>query len=552
MTSLFISSPILPNNIHNHSFIPTFRTYRLTTPSAPILTYRSIQASTSKPSSNQSVSSPSSKQYKPIPVHKTIPVLGFFIDNFITKQTYVKLAEKYGPLYQSDFLGLSIYNVNDLQTLTEIYKDTKTFSSASAYPPTFRKIFGEKAMFILDGENHFKKRSSVSAAFSSQLFPSYFEAIFATATSIWKQVSNDLKTNDSLKLEPYIKDHYLRLIVRITTGSDSIAVGSSTITFDTVRDLFFDITGGMFSPAFGPIWNKALRSRKTIIDAYIELIKDRLVRSADRIETVRSCGDDFASLVREKLKGGALDILTVAVALSPLKTGPGQTHDPEILEELAELVLLLWFAGFNTETAATLSAVMTMGLDRDIWNRLAEEQNSLRGTEMTIKQILRGMPLLESYMTEILRVYPPAVNAFRKTTKDTELLGHFIPKDSTLLLDLWASQAKDKDYPNAQTVQMDRFLEGFSKEKPKPPSIVTFGAVGGVHFCIGSAIAKMVVKTTLAVLVRDYDMTLKQGQSTEFASMPEFKPKSCVLLAGLEPRSVDTKKKVREEDVITS
>lgn len=493
---------------------------------------------------NDLVITPPPSQCKQTPVHKTIPIIGTFIDLFITKQTAPKLARKYGSVYKSNFLGLPVYNVNDINAITEICKDSETFTCNGASPPTFRKMLGKTSLFQLDGHKLAAKRLSIYSAFSPQLFPLYFESILSSAETLWSNISTDLQSNPTVKLDPYTRKHYLRLIVRISTGREDVG----SLSFEDLRKHFFQFNAALFSPQIGPIWNAGLRSRQILIDTYTNLIENMLEHSADKIDDLRSYGDDLAKMARQNIKGGSLDVLTVAVAMSPLKTGPGQTHDPEVVLELAELVLLLWFAGYTTQAVTSLSIMMTLGFEDEVRKRLIAEQDAIAekygNNEITIQQVNRDMPLLDSCVTEVLRMYPAAAAVFRKVSCDTSVDGHFIPKDSRILIDFWGAQRNEKYYENADEFKVDRFLSKDDTSKSNSPNIITFGSVGSAHFCMGASLTKVSLKATFATLLRHYDFGLDPKQTREYVPIPELRPKSFAVIERLERRKVEKKLEV--------
>lgn len=81
----------------------------------------------------------------------------------------------------------------------------------------------------------------------------------------------------------------------------------------------------------------------------------------------------------------------------------------------------------------------------------------------------------------------------------------------------------------------DRFLEKLGEAKP--PTILAFGAPGSPHSSVGLAIAKVLVKTTFAILLRDYKYTLKPGQRTDYEQTPDHVPASGVLVDSFERRN---------------
>lgn len=485
---------------------------------------------------NKSTESPPEPAYKKTPTHWRIPWISFLIEHFITKVTHSDLARKYGPVYITDFMGKSHYIVAEMNAIKQIYKDAKTFTSGAAVPASFDILFGKKALFSMDGPSHLEKRNSVIPAFLPGLLEIYLEPIISASESLWSNAAKDLEKKKRIKLEPYIRNKTLSQIVLVTTGQESV----TDLSFEEIRAHAYKIPYGLYFPEWKPMLDASVEARNALVDAYVKEMKNMLITSADKIEQLRSYGEDLGMEIR-KMKGSRLNLLLVLVALSPLKTGPGQTHDYAILEELAELLMLLWLAGYSTQSMATLWSVMTMGFDKEIWRRLVAEQDALAekhgSRNITVKQLMKEMPLLDSYVMEILRMYPGVPTLFRKVTTDAAILGHLIPKGATITLDFWGAQRDEKYYKNPDDCVIDRFID---KENP-PPNIHSFGVVGGPHFCVGSVLAKISIKSILSTLLRHYEMTLDPKQNRNWVVFPEFMPQSGVMISSLKRRFVDEK-----------
>ncbi len=95
------------------------------------------------------------------------------------------------------------------------------------------------------------------------------------------------------------------------------------------------------------------------------------------------------------------------------------------------------------------------------------------------------MPLLDSYIMEILRARPPLTVLGRKMTKDIEMLGHYVPRGTPVFLYGTGVHLDPALYPDPHKIVGDRFVK--EEGKPKPPAILSFGALGSPHYCMGTA-----------------------------------------------------------------
>lgn len=522
------------------ALLPSLKTHSFKSPRR-ILKQSPATCSISPPPTQQPEELPVLKE---TPVHRRIPLLGFIFDTF-RNVTPLTLRLKYGPIFVSDFLGLPLTVVSEPKAISTIYKDANNFRSRGAYPPTFRELFGDKALFDSDGEAHTSRRSPVLPAFSASLFSTYFDQIRIASHSIWDNVSTATET-EPIRLDSFIRDYYFRIILSITTNNN-FSVGpvkDQEAEIIDLRDKFISISVGLVSFPWSISYFKALRSRNSLVKTLTALICDRLVNSAEDIDELRATGtDNFLASARGSMRDGSLDLLTVLCAMSELSTGKDVEHDETALRDLADLVLVIWFAGFSTQSTSTLCAVFETLVDKERWNRLRKEQDRIVAAagerEISLEQVMKNMPLMDSYLNEILRMYPAAASVFRKVQNDTVVEGHLFKQGTIVNLDLFGGQRDENYYSEPNKLIMERFMKSSGKASvPVPPQVLSFGVPGGAHFCLGAALSKIMMKGTLSVMVRDYEIDLEPGQSKEYSVIPEMSPRSGVVIKSCRRRKL--------------
>ena len=466
------------------------------------------------------------------PVHNSVPYVGYMLEHMLDMATPKSRATKYGPLYQSNFFMNNFLYVTKLDPMNDILRDPSVFSS-SVNNYKFEFFVGADSLLFRDGPTHLMERNKIAPAFSPSMFPFYFEKLRATTESFWNGIADESKKR-KMVLDPELRNFYMGNTIELTTG-----VSSTSQLNVKVREIFNDIVNGMIGPAWGPIWDRAARKREELVQILSQIIKDKLVNEADIIEEVRKSIQEKTTVsnVKTLLKSGA-DILQAILASLPLKTGPNQTHDPVEFEKLINLLILLWAAGFFTTSAITSCSIFEMGMNTGIMERLLAEQDDIMkkaGSREVLYEQLDNMPLLDSYITEIMRLYPAGNGIMRMVEKDVVLLGKKVKKGTVLFLDLQAALRDESIYPNSEAVVMDRFLK---KENGKQEArrILAFGGKGSPHFCIGAALAMMMIKTNLAVMLRNYRVELDPNQSRKFRQIPDFTPASKVVVKSIQKR----------------
>jgi cholest-4-en-3-one 26-monooxygenase len=118
------------------------------------------------------------------------------------------------------------------------------------------------------------------------------------------------------------------------------------------------------------------------------------------------------------------------------------------------------------------------------------------------RKLLDDPSLIPSAVEEALRMFPAFAHFGRTTTRDTELHGQKIPAGSKVAM-WYVSSNRDEDVFE----DPDRF------DVTRNPEHQAFGA-GGRHFCLGTALARLELRTL-------FEETLKRYPDIELAGPPQ-------------------------------
>lgn len=465
------------------------------------------------------------------PLHHSIPALGYLTESVLGLSTNATRARRLGPVYASNFLLQHSVYVTEMEAIMTISRDPETFTTVGSFEP-FAVMFGEDNPIVQDGVPHMRARNLLVGSFSPALFPFYFDFIVRRIRLTWERAHHNVNENGRIKLDPVLREHYLSVIVEMTTGIDM----ESTEAAD-LRTKFLEVQKAFFSPMFGPVWNAGLRNRDILTKRLEAIIRDNLQHKAHIIEKLREYGDKLPQKGGKDISSGEVNVLLIAIANSELKTGDMHLNDPKIIADLTNLILVLWFAGYATSAATTACSALEIGMSEDIMAALVAEQDAMVSAagdrELTYAQT-NDMPLLDSFVSEILRLHPAAAVLTRKTLKNVSIFGHYVDAGTPILLDVSASMRDANVYEDPDTLKVDRFLR--KDGHPPAAKLLSFGAPGSPHYCIGSALARTLVKSTLSVLLREYRLQLDPKQSTKYSIVPEETPDSKVVCIGLPRR----------------
>ncbi|XP_035829009.1 cytochrome P450 1A5-like [Aplysia californica] len=185
--------------------------------------------------------------------------------------------------------------------------------------------------------------------------------------------------------------------------------------------------------------------------------------------------------------------------------------DEHILTTVQELI----GAGFDTIASTLQWAVLYMMSYPDIQEKVHSEIVSQIGqVRPPTLSDLPNLPMTEATLLEVLRhscIFPFALP--HSTTKDTELDGYAIPKDTLVFVNLWSVSRDAEFFQDPEKFDPSRFLDvsGSVIDKAKADFFLPFGA--GRRKCPGEQLARMELFMFFARLLQKCEMRTPKGDN---------------------------------------
>ncbi|XP_069037411.1 cytochrome P450 2C55-like [Lepisosteus oculatus] len=173
-------------------------------------------------------------------------------------------------------------------------------------------------------------------------------------------------------------------------------------------------------------------------------------------------------------------------------------------EFLVALLLDLFAAGTDTSSTTIRAGLLYLMLHQDVQARCHQEIDSVLGGKQQISYDDRHrMPYTQAMIHETQRyasIVPLSV--FHATTKDTQLLGYSIPKDTIIIPNLSSVLHEEAQWKFPHEFNPSNFLneEG---ELVKPDAFLPFST--GPRVCLGEGLARMELFLFLVSLLRRFE-----------------------------------------------
>jgi len=143
--------------------------------------------------------------------------------------------------------------------------------------------------------------------------------------------------------------------------------------------------------------------------------------------------------------------------------------------------------------------------NREWQERCRDESNRLGDGPLDIES-LEKLESLDLVMNESIRLVTPVQWAMRRTVRDTELLGYYIPEGTNVIAYPGLNHRLPELWTDPMTFDPARFTEPRNEHKRHRYAFAPFG--GGAHKCIGSVFGTLEIKTILHRLLRKYRLEL--------------------------------------------
>lgn len=218
--------------------------------------------------------------------------------------------------------------------------------------------------------------------------------------------------------------------------------------------------------------------------------------------------DQKREILDRKEKKSGVDILSVA-----LESG-GFTA-----EKLVDQMMTFLAAGHETTATAMTWAAHLLCLHPGVQARLRYEiRKNLppiddADTAVTA-QMLDNLPYLHAVCNEVLRVRPPVPMTLREASKDTSILGTFIPKGTRIMLAPYGANLSTALWgADAATFDPDRWMgSGRANTGGAESNYAFLTFLHGPRSCIGQSFSRAEFACLLAALVGRFEFELEDEE----------------------------------------
>ncbi|MEP3297814.1 MAG: cytochrome P450 [Pseudoruegeria sp.] len=141
---------------------------------------------------------------------------------------------------------------------------------------------------------------------------------------------------------------------------------------------------------------------------------------------------------------------------------------------------------------------------------LRRVQAEIDGVEQLDVSTIDALPILNAVLEEVTRLYPTFWGSLRYSADSVILGGHQFPEKTMFVLLRFLAQRHPKYWTNPEAFDIDRFLDETSSNQ-HPAAKFEYGR--GQRICIGQRVSPLIIKTSLAKILRNREPILKNSDA---------------------------------------
>ncbi|KAL5211960.1 hypothetical protein ABZP36_022807 [Zizania latifolia] len=416
-----------------------------------------------------------------------LPLLGETLQFFAPNPTsdispFVKQRlDRYGSIFKTSLVGRPVVVSADPELNYYVFQqEGKLFESW--YPDTFTEIFGRDNVGSLHGFMYKYLKSLVLRLYGQE----NLRAVLLAETDRACQASlASWATQPSVEL----KDSISAMIFDLT--AKKLISYEPSKSSENLRKNFVAFIRGLISFPVeipGTAYHECMKGRRNAMKVLKKMMRERMADPA------RQCEDFFDVLIEELRR--ERPVLTEAIAL--------------------DLMFVLLFASFETTALALTLGVRLLAENPRVLDALTEEHEAIvsgrkdRDAGLTWTEY-KSMTFTSQVTLEIVRLANIVPGIFRKALQDIEFKGYTIPAGWGVMVCPPAVHLNPEIYEDPLTFNPWRWqdkvdITGGTKH------FMALG--GGLRFCVGTDLSKVLMATFLHRLVTKYRWRTIKGGNT--------------------------------------
>jgi cytochrome P450 len=400
-----------------------------------------------------------------VPGHRGLPLVGStfeFLSGKLwnTRERY----DRYGPVSSMRAFGIKVIHAQGPDAVGQVLQNRdRAYASGPGWSYLIGPFF-RRGLMLLDFEEHHQHRRIMQQAFTSDRLAGYLDPMNVTLAA----GLDGWIASGQFRVYPAIKQLTLDVATRTFMGAQ---LGPEA---DRLNRAFGDCvragTAILRFPVPGCRWARGLTGREAL---------ERFLRPQLAARRASHGSDLFSALCHARSDDG------------------DQFTDDDVINHM----IFLLMAAHDT-TTITMTTIVYYLARHPEWQQRCREESLALGTPMLAFTDVDELVSLDLVMKESLRLVTPVPGVVRRAVQDTELMGHLVPEDTVVAVNLHGTHHLHEYWPDPERFDPGRFAGHRREDKVHKHAWVPFSS--GVHKCVGLHYGGMQVKAAMHQLLLRY------------------------------------------------
>jgi cytochrome P450 len=428
----------------------------------------------------------SSCPYSKIPGKPDYPIFGdtlaFIFEDPI--ELVNRKRKKYGDMYKVNVFNQdSVLLIKPDMTKWTLLDHAKDFNSKEAWDNVLKDLF-PNGLMLMDGDHHRSHRSVIAEVFKNAPMEGYLKMMIPLVD----EFVNTLTPTEH-KMFPLYKEWTIKVALKVFFGLDPK---------NELKEINKAITNIVKAAASLHInlpfttYGKGVSARKYLIQFFSNLITER--RS--------NPGDDL---------------------FSKLCIAEGEDGEKFSDDEVIDHLIFILMAAHDTTASSLTSLSYELTQNTEWQEMIREEALKLFSSQAINQKTIRGMEKTSLAVKETLRIYPPLTSITRVTNKDVSYGEYHFPKGTFFSIPISYFQLDKDIWDHPNVWDPERFNKERREDRKCPYAYSPFGA--GLHHCIGSVFAEMLINLTIGKLLERFDFKVPNDYKIPMKAVPLQEPR---------------------------
>nr|ALG05125.1 cytochrome P450 [Sinopodophyllum hexandrum] len=442
------------------------------------------------------------------------PLFGNMFDlGSMPNESLANLSKKYGPVLWLRLGLMNIVVISSAEVAMEMFRyHDLNFANRNITEAMRVHSFHQGAITVMSYGPHWRmlRRISTMELFSNRRINNSQNLRQKCVDNMIKWISNESMEKGVVEISQFISLMNFNVIGNLMLSRDLVDPSSIRAAefFTAAEKVVQCLVTPNMADLFPFLWwldpqgikKKMKQCLGKALQVATGFVKERIVQKESKTE--ESKNKDFLDVLLE-FQGNQKD------------------GEPATISEtnINILMLELFTAATDTITSTMEWAITELLRNPSTMKKVEDELEHIVGKNKKVEEgDIEKLHFLQAVVKETLRLHPPVPLLIpRRSMEDRELMGYSIPKNTQVLVNVWAMGRDPSSWDDPLVFKPERFLGSDIDYKGQHFQLLPFGS--GRRMCVGLPLAHRVLHFALASLIQSFEWALEEGVKPEGMDM---------------------------------